>query len=346
MPTPVEQFLSAIAPAARIEHNDALLPERVAFPDQLQSNTMTALPYWTFLQISGPDSAKFLQGQLTCDIATATTAHATPGAHCSPKGRMLSSFLIAQRSDGAYWLRVRSDLAESASAALKKYMVFSKAALTEQTQLLGVGLHGPGAAAAVHAFAGSTPSGQFGVIQTAGGFCVQLDAEAQRFEAWLPLDEAEQLIRHCTGFVTVDSTFWRWLDIRAGMASIGAATTDIFIPQMLNYHLNGGVSFSKGCYTGQEIVARTQYRGQVKRHLLRAETAINTTNAASLSGSDVLGSDGRAVGQIIEAVNRGDDHCELLLVASGEESSLPPLYLANSENDPNGFGGELELRVL
>lgn len=342
MSAPVELFLSSIAPAAYIEHGDAVLPEAAPLPHQLQHNTMAALPYWTFLQISGPDSAKFLQGQLTCDIATATTTHATPGAHCSPKGRMLSSFLIAQRSADAFWLRVRSDIAEPASAALKKYMVFSKATLTEQPQLFGVGLQGPEAADAVAAVAGAIPSAQFGVVQTAGGLFVQLDAEAQRFEAWLPLDEAEALARHCASFAPIGSAFWRWLDIRAGMASIGAATTDTLIPQMLNYHLNGGVSFTKGCYTGQEIVARTQYRGQVKRHLLRTETTASATGTTPLPGTDVLGSDGRAVGQIIDAVNRGDGHIELLIVASGEENAPPPMYLA----DPEPASGGLELRVL
>lgn len=318
----------------------------VALPSLLDRNTISALPYWSFLQIAGLDSSKFLQGQLTCDIAGASETHATPGAHCTPKGRMLSSFWIARRDPQTYWLRVRADIAAGATAALAKYIVFSKAKISKQEQLLALGLNGPDAAAAIKAFGGNLPAGMNGVVSTAGGLIVQLDEAGLRFEAWLPEDEAIALWQSCKNFATVNPDFWRWLDIRAGLASVSAGTVEAFIPQMLNYEQIGGISFTKGCYTGQEIVARTQYRGQVKRHLVRAEVSA----AAPAPGSDIVGADGRALGQVVDAVERGDGVSDLLIVVSGDENTRPSLHLppvlAESQKEPTSLQGGPELRVL
>jgi len=322
-----------------------------ALPSLLDRNTIAALPYWSFLQVAGPDSSKFLQGQLTCDIAGASETHATPGAHCTPKGRMQSSFWIARRDADTYWLRVRADIATSASAALGKYIVFSKAKISAQEQLLALGLNGPDAAATIKVFAGNLPTGINGVVRTPGGLIVQLDAAGQRFEAWLPEDEAIALWQSSKDFEAVNPDFWRWLDIRAELASVGAATVEAFIPQMLNYEQIGGISFTKGCYTGQEIVARTQYRGQVKRHLVRAEVAA----AVPTPGSDIIGVDGRALGQVVDAVDRGDGNSELLIVVSGDENTRPSLYLqaappelleSESQKEDRSLQGAPELRVL
>jgi folate-binding protein YgfZ len=316
-------FLQQTDRPTRFDADEFIVDGAAPLPVLLDRNTRTLLPQWSILQVAGPDAAKFLQGQLTCDINALTASTATPGAHCTPKGRMLSSFLIAHPQPDTYWLRVRTAIRASASAALAKYIVFSKAKLQAQTPLLVIGLAGPDAAAAVRGCAGAVPAGQFGVVTTAEGAIVQLDNEGRRFEAWLPPAAALALWQQCGSFEIAGSAFWRWLDIRAGWASIEAGTVEAFIPQMLNYDRNGAISFSKGCYTGQEIVARAHYRGQVKRHLLRASAAA----AAPLAGSDVVGADGRTLGQIAAAVDRGDGQCDVLLVAGGDETDRPALFL-------------------
>jgi folate-binding protein YgfZ len=340
-----ENFLSAQKVTATIDANgDAIVATTPPLPTLLDRNVIAALPIWSVLQIAGPDSAKFLQGQLTCDIAAATPAQALPGAHCTPKGRMRSSFLIVQRADDSYWLRTRSDISADAATALGKYIVFSKAKIAPQTQLLAIGLSGPGAAAAIAAFAGKAPQGMNAVIQTVGGVIVQRDAVGQRFEAWLPADAAETLWRWCGDFLPVSSTFWRWREIVDGLASVTAPTVESFIPLMLNYDQIGAISFTKGCYTGQEIVARTHYRGQVKRHLVRAEVQA----PPPAPGTSLTDANGRAIGEIVEAVQRGDGSSELLAVvasaANGDENVAPELRLHLTETIVPG-GGVL-LRVL
>jgi folate-binding protein YgfZ len=319
-------LLEHIAQPARLEADEFTIEGSEPLPNLPGHNVRTLLPHWSILQVAGPDAGKFLQGQLTCDIDALTAATATPGAHCTPKGRMLSSFLVAHPQPDTYWLRVRTAIRDSACAALAKYIVFSKAKLQAQTPLVAIGLSGPDAAAAVRRFASDAPASQYGVTAAAGGVIVQLDAVGQRFEAWLPQDAALALWQQCGDFEVAGSAFWRWLDIHAGWASVEAGTVEAFIPQMLNYDRNGAVSFSKGCYTGQEIVARAHYRGQVKRHLLQARAAA----PAPLAGSDVAGADGRALGQIAAAVDRGDGYCDVLLVAAGDAADRPPLFLPGS----------------
>lgn len=339
MSNPLESFLHSVASTARLTGNrDVVADDGGLLAELVALNTIAALPHWSILQVAGIDASKFLQGQLSCDIQLATESHATLGAHCSPKGRMLSSFLIARPQADTYWLRVHADIRDSASAALGKYAVFSKARIEPQTQLIALGIAGPDAAAMIETFAGQKPAGLYAVICVQQGVIVQLDTDARRFECWLPAPAAQALWQQCSQFRAVGSAFWRWLDIRDGVATIEAGTVDTFIPQMLNYHLNGGVSFSKGCYTGQEIVARAQYRGQVKRHLLRAQAQ----TAAPVVGGDVVGAEGRTLGQIVGAVDRGDGYCELLLVAGGEDGDRPALYLRKAD----GAGGEVPLQVL
>lgn len=334
-------FLATHGVTASIDaQGEAVIASTPPLPTLLERNVISPLPLWSFLQVTGLDSAKFLQGQLTCDIADATSSRAVPAAHCTPKGRMRSSFLVAQRDNDTYWLRVRSDVGADASTALGKYIVFSKAKITAQPQLLALGLNGPGAAAAIAAFAGQAPEGLNAVIQTAGGLIVQRDANGQRFEAWLPQDEAETLWRRCDGFLPVSSTFWRWLDIRAGFASVTASTIESFIPQMLNYDQIGAISFTKGCYTGQEIVARAHYRGQVKRRLQHAEVSA----PAATPGTSLTDANGRAIGEIVEAVDRGDGYSELLAVVGGDENAPPELHLPLTDS-LNG-GSSVILRVL
>ncbi|EEF22736.1 conserved hypothetical protein, partial [Ricinus communis] len=161
---PYAHFLQARGVAATFdEHGDALVATTPALPQLLDRDVISVLPYWSTLQVAGPDAAKFLQGQLTCDVAQATTTQAVPGAHCTPKGRIRSSFLIGRRDEQTHWLRVRSDLLTTASAALGKYIVFSKAAIAAQEQLAVLGLYGPNAAAAIASFAGAAPQGLNGV---------------------------------------------------------------------------------------------------------------------------------------------------------------------------------------
>jgi len=307
----------------------------VVFADATESfatldshSVIMPLAQYGFLAVQGPESAKFLQGQLTCNVLEVDAARSTPGAYCTQKGRMLTSFQLAQREADHYWLRMRSDLLENSLRTLSKYAVFSKAKLAIRDDIAVFGLHGADTSALLQSIFGALPQGINGSIAVGDSLILQRDEGGTWFECWLPLAAAHAFWQRCRAHCgAAGSDYWRWLTVRAGLGEVSAATAELFIPQMLDYHLNGAVSFKKGCYTGQEIIARTHYRGQVKRHLLRA----TCDGAAPAAGSEVIDGSGRAIGNVVDSVAIGSERIELLVVTGDIDLALGTTKLAAND---------------
>ncbi len=286
----------------------------------LDTTVIVPLSHLGLVGVKGPDSAKFLQGQITCDVQEAGPDRFVQGAYCSPKGRVLASFYLAQAQPDSYWLRLRRDIQASTQASLAKYVVFSKAKIAAEEDLIGLGLHGPAARSVVATLTGSAAAaGTAGsAIPVEGGLVLQLDDAGSWFECWLSREQAQALWQGQVGKLTpAGGDFWRCLSVRAGLAEISAATVDLFIPQMLNLQLTGAISFKKGCYTGQEIVARTQYRGQIKRHLYRLECPL----PAPLAGAELEGPNGQKIGSVVDRVAINATRAELLAVMSANDAA-------------------------
>lgn len=311
--------------AARIDtRGDVTFDDAASGPATL---AITPLVLHGVLGVQGVDAARFLQGQLTCDVLAADATRSTPGAYCTPKGRMLSSFQLLLRENDHYWLRMRADLLENTARTLGKYIVFSKAKSGIRDDIVGFGLHGAEAGALLRELFGAAPAGQNATAVAGDAVILQRDEAATWFECWLPATAAADFWRRCAGRCRpVGSEYWRGLIVRSGFGEVCAATAELFIPQMLNYHLNGAVSFRKGCYTGQEIVARTYYRGQVKRHVQLASCARVEPPAA---GAEVLGPNGQAIGNVVEAMRVDAAQCELLAVVADTDPAQGPLRLAD-----------------
>jgi folate-binding protein YgfZ len=218
------------------------------------------------LAVRGPDARKFLQGQLTCNLNYLTATTSSLGARCTPKGRMQSSFRILLQDDGCL-LAMAAELVELQLADLKKYAVFSKATLANETSrwvrfgisqgdawLAQAGVQLP---ADTHATVSHGPA-------------LFIRVSPGRAEAWLPAEHAEGF-RARMAEALPEGILDHWLlgQVRAGIGQVFGPTHELFIPQMLNLQAVGGVSFKKGCYTGQEIVARMQYLGKLKRRQYR-----------------------------------------------------------------------------
>ncbi len=222
------------------------------------------------LAVRGVDAAKFLQGQLTCNLNYLNQATCSLGARCTPKGRMISSFRILTEGDG-FLLALSADLLDAQLADLKKYAVFSKSSLSDESAnwvrfglsqgdgaLLALGLDLPRSADAV------AREGALIALRLADG----------RAELWAPAAEAATLeARLAAQLPKVALDAWLLAQVRAGIGQVFGPTRELFIPQMINLQALGGVSFKKGCYTGQEIVARMQYLGKLKRRLYRLALA-------------------------------------------------------------------------
>jgi len=218
------------------------------------------------LAVRGPDASKFLQGQLSCNLNYLNDTTATLGARCTQKGRMQSSFRILLEGDGCL-LAMASELIEPQLADLKKYAVFSKSKLTDESPAwVRFGLSNGDDALMTLGL--DLPQASDSVARANGLIAIRVSPA--RAELWVPADQAENVQARLAAQLP-QGTLNDWLlgQIRAGIGQVLGGTRETFIPQMINLQAVGGVSFKKGCYTGQEIVARMQYLGKLKRRLYR-----------------------------------------------------------------------------
>ncbi|MEH6565190.1 MAG: folate-binding protein [Halopseudomonas sp.] len=279
------------------------------------------------IAVEGPDAERFLQGQLTCDVARLEANSSTLGARCNPKGRMQSSFRL-QRSENGFLLSMARELIAPQLADLGKYAAFFKATLSDESDhWLRLGLWGEAVEQALAAARLQMPAepGQthcepgIRVVRLADGAC----------EIWLDSDNAlqrtDQLLQHA-GADTLNH--WLLRQIRAGVGQVTGPTLELFIPQMLNLQQLGGVSFKKGCYTGQEIVARMQYLGKLKRRMYRLLLA---GDAAPEPATPIVDRDsGKVVGEVVIAAT-GHKQVEMLAVLQKDAAQLATLSAGNSQ---------------
>ncbi len=268
------------------------------------SHRYTELDNEALLHIEGPDASKFAQGQFTCDLRQLSEQQALLGAYCNPQGRMVCDFLLAQPGADHLVLRMRADIVDQAASVIGKYILFSKAEIIQPPTWRCFGLWGEGAGSWVAQQAGNELAEPLASVAFGNGAIVRVPGEDARFECYLPADAAEDFVAALAenGEAGTRSE-WELGSIVAGMARIEAPTVEEFIPQMLNYDLSGHVSFTKGCYTGQEVVARMHYRGKPKRRLYRA-TVVATAPEAGTALFSAAAS--QAVGNIINAVPEAD----------------------------------------
>ncbi len=228
-------------------------------PDTLPHGVLR-LADWGVIRASGDDAAHFLHGQLTQDTEHLQPGQARLAGYCSAKGRLLASFVLWQPAPGELLLACSADLLPAVLKRLSMFVLRAKCKLADASaDLPAWGLAGTVALQA--AGAGALPV--WGQAGTAAGTLVRLpDAvvggTAQPRALWVGAALP-------AGLPALDMPAWQWLEVHSGVARITAATALQFVPQMVNLELVGGVNFQKGCYPGQEVVARSQYRGTLKR---------------------------------------------------------------------------------
>lgn len=222
------------------------------------------------LAVRGVDAGKFLQGQLTCNLDYLSDAKATLGARCTQKGRMQSSFRILLEGDGCL-LAMASELIEAQLADLKKYAVFSKSKLTDESAAwVRFGVQNGDAALASLGL--ELPQDTDAVVRA--NDLIAIRVSPARAELWVRAEQAAEIQSRLAEQLAEGSlNDWLLGQIEAGIGQVFGSTREEFIPQMINLQAVGGVSFKKGCYTGQEIVARMQYLGKLKRRLYRLSLA-------------------------------------------------------------------------
>ncbi len=252
-----------------------------AFPaESVTSDSQTQLMFlnrYRLLNVQGPDSERFLQGQLSCDLREVGPKSARWGTYNNPKGRMHASFLISAAPGEAngYHLRMADDVAEHCREVLAKYIVFSKAEIESLADdWLVFAVVGPDAKSVLEdVLDGPIEDGLSEPLSSqhgSGWQCIAVSPEQDIYELHVQADQASEIWDKLSAAMSVaDSDRWDKALIDLGMAEVRAQNCESLIPQMMNFDLNGGINFKKGCYTGQEVIARLHYRGEAKQRLFR-----------------------------------------------------------------------------
>ncbi|MBV4503147.1 folate-binding protein YgfZ [Pseudomonas shirazensis] len=277
------------------------------------------------LAVRGSDAGKFLQGQLTCNLNYLSQEQSSLGARCMVKGRMQSSFRIVPEGNGLLLAMARG-LIDAQLADLKKYAVFSKATLTDESaSWVRFGLEH--AEQALLALGLDVPAADGATVREHGLIAIRVSPG--RVELWVPAEQARNVQQELAGTLSEGSlNDWLLGQIRAGIGQVFEQTRELFIPQMINLQAVGGVSFKKGCYTGQEIVARMQYLGKLKRRQYRLALAVADVPAP---GSQIFSpTHGSAVGEVVLAA-ACEQGCELLAVISADAVEDNNLHLLSLE---------------
>jgi folate-binding protein YgfZ len=289
------------------------------------------------LAISGPDAAAFLQGQLSSDVPELAQDAAQFTTFNSPKGRMLANFVLWREAPDEFRALLPGDLAPAIRKRLTLFVLRSKVTLadiSDGSARFGVG--GPKAADAMRAAFGEVP-GTLALVRTNGATLLGLPGP--RFVVLAPAATAaaagDRLARDAT---RAPFAAWQWLAIRAGIPIVTTPLQDQLIPQAANLDVLGAINFRKGCYTGQEIIARMQYLGKLKERLF----AFHVDAASVAPGMRLFGQafGDQACGVVVNAAPAPEGGCDLLAVAQLTAVAAGPLHLDAPE------GPTMSLRTL
>lgn len=265
-----------------------------------------------YATVRGADAESFLQGQLSNDLRQLSDAHAQIGSYNSAKGRMLAVMHLLRRDDATV-LELHRDIATATCKRLRMFVMRAKVSIAEANDLGAFGLIGATAAARLAELGLPAPETPLACAHAAqpGITVLRRFGSVPRYSVHAPPEVLAPIID--TVGPLQEFAHWRRADINAGVPTVYAATTDHFVPQTANLDLLGGISFDKGCYTGQEIVARLHYLGQVKRRLCVATVG----GAPPAPGSDVRDADGNSAGEIVDAVADVDGSLASLVLQLG-----------------------------
>ncbi|AIR63814.1 tRNA-modifying protein YgfZ [Cedecea neteri] len=294
--------------------------------------TLMTLDDWALVTAVGADTEKYLQGQVTADVAKLDAGQHLLCAHCDAKGKMWSNLRLFHRGEGFAFIE-RRNLRDAQLTELKKYSVFSKVTFNADDASVLLGLAGFQARSALAAVFDTLPDEETQVVQHGATTLLWLSLPAERFLIVTDEETAQVLSEKLSEEAQRnDSQQWLALDIEGGLPVIDSVNSAQFIPQATNLQALGGISFKKGCYTGQEMVARAKFRGANKRALwLLAGSASRVPEA----GEDLelqMGENWRRTGTVLAASRLEDGR---LVVQAVMNNDLEPDSVLRVRDDAN-----------
>jgi tRNA-modifying protein YgfZ len=293
---------------------------------------MADLGHLGVISVHGKDAVAFLQGQFSNDINAVDEGHSQLSAYCTPKGRVLGLFRLFRRGD-TFYLRLPLDTLDAVVERLRRYVLRAEVMLEDATDtFIRIGVTGKDAAEEMINALGALPEQPNDAVHTQDLSVLRVPGIHPRFEVYaLSFDAAKRLwdTLNVRG-APVGQDAWQLTEIQAGLPNVYASTAEQFIPQMLNLQLIDGVNFRKGCYPGQEIVARTQYLGALKRRMYAGHIATDTPPSpgdALYTPEDSV----QAAGQLVDARPHPDGGYAVLAVLQISAAETGDLHLASGD---------------
>lgn len=280
-----------------------------------------ALTHLGIIKVTGPEAASFLQGQLSNDIQTLQNTSQLSG-YCTAQGRLIALFRIMRQGDD-FFLLLPQEILASTLKRLRMYVLRAKVTLSAASDLALLGLSGPAAPEALRQIGLSAPT----LPEVSGEGLLQVMAVPGIAPRYIVLGSADAVrgLWPISGLTPVGSQAWAWLDIASGQPTIGSATSEAFVPQMVNLDVLNGINFRKGCYPGQEIVARTHYLGRLKQRMYRASLAGPVPAPGTTLTAPNL--PGQPAGTVVEAQMGPDGQVDLLVVVQISSHDEGGVYL-------------------
>ena len=298
----------------------------------LTGNVFADLSHYGLISAHGEDAAEFLLGQFTNDLRDVDEQHSQYSGYCNAKGRLLATFRVFRRGD-SYYLSLPIDMVEPLLARLRMFVLRSKVTLEDASDtFVHLGVSGETAAADLEKTFGALPAKVHDVAHNDNGLIIHVPGIHPGYEIFTNVERATVLWDALDVHnAPVGADAWQLLDIEAGIPIIGPATREAFVPQMANLQLVDGVSFRKGCYPGQEIVARMQYLGKLKRRMYRARI---DSSERPQPADEIFpaGAEAQSIGKLVSVAPHPDGGFEVLAVLQiSHAESGETLYLGASD---------------
>lgn len=294
----------------------------------VSSTVVCDLSHYALLEISGDDATDFLQGQLTNDVRQLHPTHSQLSAYCDHKGRMLALFRLWPWNNG-FRATLPTELAAETIKRLRMFVLRSNVEVRDTSdEVVRLGVAGAAAAELLARHVGAAPQAANDFVDHGSVRITRLPGDHPRFELHVPLSEAGELWQTLsTDAIPAGAPCWDLLAIRAAQPEVVSATRALFTPQMLNLEVLDGVSFSKGCYTGQEVVARTQFLGTIKRRTFpgRVESGAEPIPGAEVAGAEAAS--GQATGRVVRVAPSPEGGYEILVMLQISARESGPLRL-------------------
>ena len=302
--------------------------------DNLPDAFAISLAEYGAIALHGEEQSKYLQGQVTCDVNTLEDNNLLLGAHCDAKGKVFSVFRLINRQKTHLLLQPTASISQSL-AELKKFGVFAKVTIEQTTDLAFYAIAGKNATEVLHQQFVELPNSLTPVLQVGTTTIVYLAGKLKRYLIIDEVTAAEKIINDFS-LAIYSQALWKLIEINEGFPLLAPKTVSSYVPQMLNLQAIHGISFTKGCYLGQETVARMQYLGKNKRALFSLKSKTANNDSVTVQAGDIieqqLGENWRKAGDILASYVSDNGTYYLQAVLASDIENTTNLRIKNHEN--------------